>query len=155
VKNLLHESLVASRIAQLRDQMTRGGLAEGLARALLFVRAASGTADERGMEAIRRIRRAEPTAKRMSLEEFKSLIRQQYYLLLIDEEAALASIPQLLPQDLDERNAAFAKLLEVLESRGRLTEQETERLARLTSLLGVQPNIGRFGARSEPSRKAS
>ena len=154
-KSLLHESLVASRIAELRDQMTRGGVPEGLTRALLYVRAASGTADERGMEAIRRIRLAEPGAKRLTLEEFKSLIRQQYFLLLIDEETAFAAIPDLLPADVDERRALFTKLVEVLESRGRLSEQETERLSRLKSLLGLEALPEEVGANAPTSRRAS
>lgn len=152
-RSLLHDAFVTERIAELRGQMSQGGVMEGMVRSLLYVRAASGTADERGMEAIRRSRLAVPAAKRMSLEQFKSLIRQQYFLLLIDEEAALAAIPHLLPED--ERDAAFAKLLDVLGSRGRLSHEDTERLARLTSLLGIQADPARFGARPEPSRKAS
>jgi Protein of unknown function (DUF3141) len=154
-KNLLHESLVKSRIAELRNQMTRGGVAEGLARALLYVRTASGTADERGLEAIRRIRLTEPAARRMTLEQFKALIREQYFLLLIDEEAAVAAIPGLLPADPTERGAAFAKLIEVLEARGKLPEQESERLSRLTSLLGLPAVSEQVGRSAAVSRKAS
>jgi hypothetical protein len=154
-KSLLHKSLVTTRIAELQDQMTRGGVPEGLTRALLYVRAASGTADERGMEAIRRIRLAEPLAKQLTLEEFKSLIRQQYFLLLIDEETALAAIPDLLPRDIDELSALFTKLVEVLESRGRLGEPETERLSRLKSLLGLKTLPEGLGNSAVTSRKAS
>ena len=34
---------------------------------------------------------------RLTLAEFKALVREQYFMLLIDEEAALAAIPSLLP----------------------------------------------------------
>jgi hypothetical protein len=154
-KSRLHEALVKSRIDELKEQMTRGGVAEGLARALLYVRAASGTADERGLETIRRIRSVEPAARQMKLEEFKALIREQYFLLLIDEETALATIPQLLPEDTQERSAAFARLLDVLESRGQLTPQETERLTRLASVLNIDHALERSAAAVPIKRNAS
>jgi pimeloyl-ACP methyl ester carboxylesterase len=153
-KSLLHEALVKSRIAELKGHVSTGGVAEGLARCLLYVRGASGTADERGMEAIRRIRLAEPAARKLTLGEFKALIREQSFLLLIDEEAAVAAIPKLLPEDPLQRSAAFAKLLEVLEARGQLTPQETDRLTRLTSLLGIEASAKGLGATVPIKRKA-
>ncbi|MEY9724015.1 hypothetical protein ABIA22_006569 [Sinorhizobium fredii] len=87
-KSRLHEALVEARIASLRAEIPEGGLREALARALLFVGKARGGADERGFEAIRRLRRAHPTASQLTLPEFKALLRKQYFILLIDEEAA-------------------------------------------------------------------
>ena len=103
----------------------------------------------------RRIRSVEPAAREMTLPEFKALIREQYFLLLIDEEAALAAIPKLLPEDPRECSAAFAKLLEVLEARGQLTPQETDRLTRLTSLLGIEAPPEGLGSTVPIKRKAS
>ena len=148
-------SLPTPRIAELKDHVSAGGVAAGLARALLYVRGASGTADERGMEAIRRIRLAEPAARKLTLGEFKALIREQSFLLLIDEEAALATIAQLLSEDPLERNACFGRLLDVLEARGQLTPLETERLTRLTALLGVEGAPQRTGSIVPIGRKAS
>ena len=66
---------------------------------------------------------ATPTPSRqLTLAAFKALIREQYFMLLIDEEAALAAIPGLLPEAIEDRRAAFATLREVLEARGALTE---------------------------------
>ena len=64
----------------------------------------------------------------MTLAEFKALIRAQYYMLKIDEEAALAAIPGLLPDSMDERRAGFATLREVLCASGALGDAATERL---------------------------
>ena len=77
--------------------MTRGGLREALVRALLYVGMARNAVDERGFEAIRRMRTARQDHRQMTLAEFKALIRAQYMMLKIDEEAALAAIPGLLP----------------------------------------------------------
>ena len=64
-----------------------GSCMSGMARAAV---------DERGFEAVRRIRRAHGD---MPLSAFKALVREQFYMLLIDPEAALAAIPSMLPAD--------------------------------------------------------
>ena len=69
------------------------------------------------------------TTAQMTLAEFKALIREQYYMLMIDEEAALAAIPGLLPDSVDERRAGFATLREVLGASGAL-ERSGDRAAR-------------------------
>ena len=56
----------------------------------------------------------------MTLADFKALVREQYLMLLVDEEAALRAIPGLLPEPVEERRAAFAALRGVLEARGAL-----------------------------------
>ena len=151
-KNLLHAELVKARIAELRAQMTQGGPREALIRSLLYVGRALG-ADERGFEAIRRMRRDYPEARQTTLSEFKAMVRDQYFMLLIDEEAALAAIPGLLPKDIDDRRAALGKLRDVLEARGTLNAEAIDRLQRVTALfdLGSGPVARVSGARSKSS----
>ncbi|MDX0803022.1 DUF3141 domain-containing protein [Sinorhizobium medicae] len=136
-KNLLHHALLENKIAALKADMAKGGIREALARALLFVGMARGRVDERGFEAVRRLRRAHPSAKQLTLAEFKALMRTQYFMLLVDEEAALAAIPKLLPEKIEERHAAFAALREVLEAPGLLTGIAAERLQSVTALFGL------------------
>ncbi|MEI3854489.1 MULTISPECIES: DUF3141 domain-containing protein [Ensifer] len=133
-KSLLHQELVDARIADLRARMAEGGTCEGLARALIFVGMARGGADERGLEAVRRLRRAHPDAKQLDLATFKAVLREQYFMLLIDEDAALAALPKLLPEAIEERRAAFAALREVLDASGALTGLAAERLQRVATL---------------------
>ncbi len=146
-KSRLHEALVESRIASLRAEIPEGGLREALARALLFVGKARGGADERGFEAIRRLRRAHPTASQLTLPQFKALLRKQYFILLIDEEAALSAIPKLLPEDLEERRSAFNALREVLQASGAVTGAAAERLERVETLFGPDSETVPFVAR--------
>jgi len=153
-KSLPHAALVESHIADLRGRMTHGGVTEALARSLIYVRAASGTADERGLAAIRRIRQLDPGARQRTLADFKALIREQFFLLLIDEDAALETIVGLLPEDIEERAAAFEKLLEVLEARGQLIDAEAERLERVRSLFGIDAAATRPGRSAVVSLKA-
>ena len=106
-RSALHAALIERRGAELREAMRDGGLREALARALIYVGASRGRVDERGFEAIRRIRSAHPHHRAMALADFKQLIREQYYMLLLDEEAALAAIPAMLPDEPNERAAGL------------------------------------------------
>ncbi|PDT54675.1 MULTISPECIES: DUF3141 domain-containing protein [Sinorhizobium] len=155
-KSPLHQELVKTRIASLRAEIAEGGLREALARALLFVGKARDGADERGFEAIRRLRRAHPTASQLTLPQFKALLRKQYFILLIDEEAALAAIPKLLPEDLDERHSAFNVLREVLEASAAIAGAAAERMERVERLFGLGSETVPFAARkSARERKTS
>ncbi len=95
----LHAELVAQRIAELRaHDRARAGCARPRSAALLYVGMARACVDERGFEAIRRLAaRDDRRSPRLTLRDFKALVREQFLMLLIDEEAALAAIPGLLP----------------------------------------------------------
>jgi hypothetical protein len=58
-------------------------------------------------------------------------------MLLIDEEAALAAIPDLLPADKALRRKAFAALPEVLSAAGEISGEALNRLRRIARLFGV------------------
>jgi hypothetical protein len=133
----LHRQLVDARIAELRAQMTQGGPHEGLVRALLWVGMPRAAVDERGFEAIRRIRAAHAGA--MSLAEFKAMVRDQFLMLLIDEDAAIASLPALLPEDPEIRRKGFGLLREVLSVREAITGEVADRLREAAAWFGVDP----------------
>src|SRR5262249_37271665 len=96
-KDPLHQQLVEERIAELKARMAVGGVRAATIRALLYVGKARGAVDERGFEIIRRVRSDPNLVPRLLLPEFKALVREQFFLLLIDPEAALAAIPKMLP----------------------------------------------------------
>jgi hypothetical protein len=149
-KNLFTDALIEDRIAALKVRIAHGGLVEGLVRSMLFVGMARGVADERGFEAIRRIRQRHPATTRLTLDEFKTMVREQYYMLLIDEQEALGTIPALLPTDLEERQSAFNTLREVLESSGALEDEAGKRLERVAKLF----SLDRSKPGSEPTMRS-
>ncbi|NRP74513.1 hypothetical protein ILFOPFJJ_05435 [Ensifer psoraleae] len=152
-KSHLHDEVVNQRIASLKAEIAEGGLREAMARALLFVGKARGGADERGFEAIRRLRRAHPSANQLTLPQFKALLRKQYFILLIDEEAALAAIPKLLPEDPNERRPALDVLRDVLEASGAITGPAAERMQRIERLFGFGSEPVPFVARKTPQER--
>ena len=106
----LHRELLQSRIAELKSRIASGGLRECLVRSLLYVGMARGRADERGLAAIRGLRAGvEDDRPKPTLADFKALVREQYYMLLVDEEATLAAIPDLLPPDREVRRQALPR----------------------------------------------
>jgi hypothetical protein len=136
-KTPLHRQVLEHRINEIRSRIATGGLRECVIRGLLYVGKARGGADERGLAAIRRLRETDRGRSRLSLAEFKALVREQYFMLLIDEAAALAAIPDLLPPSIDERRAAFAALREVLSARDTIEGEAAERLGHVARLFGV------------------
>ena len=80
-----------------------------MVRAALYIGMARNYVDERGFEAIRKMRLASTEHQKLTLAQFKSMVREQFFMLLIDQEAALAAIPALLPPGADERQAALGR----------------------------------------------
>jgi Protein of unknown function (DUF3141) len=140
-KSTVHQALVENRIAELKSHITTGGLRECLVRAMLYVGMARGRVDERSVEALRRLQPA-PGKARMTLSEFKAMVREQYFMLLIDAEAALAAIPALLPSDAETRRKGLATLQEVLSVAGELSGEAARRMERIAGLFSSETEPG-------------
>ena len=137
-RSLLHLELMKNRIGELKSRVAAGGMREALIRALLFAGMGRAAVDERGFEAVRRIRQ---TYSDVSLSEFKATVREQFYMLLIDTEGALAAIPSMLPEDPDIRQKAFDLINQVLSARGEFSEDDRARLHRVAGIFGAQENL--------------
>ncbi|MFK4508423.1 DUF3141 domain-containing protein [Bradyrhizobium daqingense] len=136
-----HRTMLEKRIADLKSRIAEGGLREAALRALLYVGSARGMVDERSIEALRRIRRDHGGA-RMSLAEFKMLVREQFFMLLLDREWALAAIPKLLPDDMNARRAAFEAIEQVLSASADVTGERANRLRQIAGLFGLDTAEG-------------
>ena len=134
-----HREMLHRRIAELRSRISEGGLREAAIRGLLYVGSARGMVDERSLEALRNVRRKD-TGTRLTLTEFKMLVREQFFMLLLDQEGALAAIPRLLPDNASERHAAFTAIREVLSASAAISGEVAKRLKRVAELFGVDAN---------------
>jgi len=133
-KSAMHKELIRSRIAELKSRIPAGGVREAMIRALLYAGTGRQAVDERGFESIRRIRRTQEDMPALPLAEFKALVREQFYMLQIDEEASLAAIPSMLPADPAVRAKALGLIKEILSARGELTTTDNERFERVAKL---------------------
>jgi hypothetical protein len=133
-KSQLHQDLLQKRIAELKSRITAGGLPEATTRALIYAGVTRGSVDERGFEAVRRIRE---THGDMPLAAFKAMVREQFNMLLIDREGALAAIPRMLPAEPQARRDAFALIETALSARGELSADGKERLNEVAQLFDI------------------
>jgi hypothetical protein len=62
-------------------------------------------------------------------------------MLMLDEEAALAAIPRMLPSDLTPRRQVFDAIIRILGASGSLTEEDQRRLARITNLFALREGV--------------
>ena len=155
-KNPLHRELLDDRIAELKSRIPEGGVRAALIRGLLYAGKSRASIDERGFEMARRIRKAHAD---LPISDFKALVREQSNILLIDEKAALAAIPSMLPQDAETREKAYGLINEVLSARGDLSAEDKKRLSEVARLFGIdEGNATRPQLRQvpkEPRAKAS
>ena len=117
---------------------------EAAVRALIYVRLPEGKVDERGFAALKQIGAELPAAKRIGFAKFKNVVKEQYLILLLDTERAIAALPKLLPDDRRQCEEALALVRRVLASRGALPEEGSRRLQRIETLFaGPTPASGR------------
>ena len=140
-----HTAFVKRRIEELREKMDKGGPREAAIRALVYVRMPEKAADERAFEMLRRIR-AEHGAER-TLAEFKQDLREQYFMLRLDEVGAVALIPDLLKGHDDEWPKLLEYIRTVATAGGPLGEEGKRRLAELERLIPSPPAV------KQPKRK--
>jgi hypothetical protein len=136
-KDLWHQELLRTRIAELTARISVGGVREATIRALLYVGRARDGIDERGFGMVRRIRGELPQSIVLPLPEFKALVQEQFYMLLIDQDTALAAISKMLPEDAAMRGQALELVERVLTAFGPLEGKELTRWARIEQLFNL------------------
>lgn len=130
-----HEAQVARLVTDLRARIGEGGLPEAFLRGLMHVRNMQG-ADERSFAVMQTLRDRLPEGP-LSLAAFKTMLREQLAIMLLDRSAAIAAIPAMLPDDPARRERLLANLRLVAEATGPLDETAEARLAEIAALIGV------------------
>ena len=130
-RDLAREVAASKASAELGTQFEVGGMAEAAIRSLVYVRTADGQIDERGFAMLKTVRALRRPDERMCLADVKELFRAQFLLVRLDEERALAALPRLLPDDMQERRATLEVLRNVLSAKGALSGEEARRFARI------------------------
>jgi pimeloyl-ACP methyl ester carboxylesterase len=158
-----HVAIVAQRIADFKARINDGGPREAAIRGLLYIRMAEGAADERALALLRRIR--EEHGGGLTLAAFKQLVRDQFFMLLLDEDRAVEAIPAMLARDRERAAGAGRALRRLIEAVALKSETGRARLARIEAMFAaigeaLASEIERLGAavsaslRAGPSRRA-
>ena len=130
-----HRRFIQQRGEELRERIALGGEHEAVMRGLIYVLGGSAATDERNFKRLRASRaELEPGS---SLGDFKKMVREQFFILKLDREKALATLPQLLSGQSNEQiDAHLAHLEHVLAASGELSEHAAERFAQVKDLFG-------------------
>ena len=143
-RDVAREAAARQAAAHLEQRIDQGGLLEAAVRALIYVRLPEGKVDERGFAALKQIGGELPPAKRVGFVRFKEIVKEQYLILLLDAERAIAALPKLLPEDSRQCQEALELVRRVLAARGALPEEGRRRLGRIEAMFaGPPPEIGR------------
>lgn len=133
-----HRLMVERAIADLRARITEGGPIEATLRALIHIGMADRMTDARSFALLRRIRERSG-ARMVPLGAFKTMLREQLFLLLLDEPAALAAIPAMLARDEAAAAKAFALVEAVSKATGAPSAEGQRRLLHVGKLFGQSP----------------
>jgi hypothetical protein len=76
--------------------------------------------------------------------------------LLVDQEAALAAIPSMLPPDSETREKAYGIINQILSARGELSAEDKKRMSEVAKLFGLEGGVTHLRkVPKEPQAKAS
>ena len=148
-KNPLHSELLQKRIAELKARISAGGLRAATVRGLIYAGMNRAAVDERGFELARRIRESHGD---MPIADFKALVREQFYILLIDQEAALSAIPSMLPPEMEAREKGYELIKQVMSARGELSADDNKRMSEVARLFGLEGGGARAHLREVPKK---
>lgn len=130
---------VERRIDELIREIPEGGAREAALRALMYVRFLEGGFDERSFALLRRMRRE--AGGGLSLQAFKKILREQFFMLLLDERRAIEAIPGMLAKDPDLSAQMAERFQRLVEIGGLQSAGSKKRLAEMEVLL--RPYRGR------------
>ena len=133
------EALVAQKIAMLRTRMEQGGTREAAVRILLYAGSDESRVDTRGFRMAEQVRDKSLGGEPLPGPQRRELFKEQFFLLLIDEAAALAALPRMLPAG--KRAAILEAVRKILSAKGPLSEERRARLARVETILNESPAI--------------
>ncbi|WFE71651.1 DUF3141 domain-containing protein [Halomonas sp. M1] len=128
-----HRRFIENRKNELREKFSHGGTHEAAMRSIIYVLGGATATDERNFKRLRASRaELEPTA---SLSDFKHLVREQFFLLKMDREQALNTLPDLLKgQSNEEIDSQVEHLEHVFAASGELSEHAAERFSQVKAL---------------------
>ncbi|MBF0228882.1 MAG: DUF3141 domain-containing protein [Desulfamplus sp.] len=122
-------AFVRKRMGELKERMDKGDPTVATLRAMLYVSLPENAADKRCFAMLRRIR--DEKGEKMSLSEFKELVREQFSMLRLDEKKAISMIPEMLKNHEHESAKLFDYVRKVATAGGQLHEEGQKRLSQM------------------------
>jgi len=123
-----------ARAAAYVVKVRTGGFVEALVRAVLFVTSADRALDERCASALYAARH---DLSHLSLEQYKALVRDQFFMLLLERERAFKAIATMVKES-DQRAVLLKRVTAIIGADNMSTAVVRERIGHLEKLLATQ-----------------
>jgi len=152
-RDLAREVAAQRMRTELESCIGAGGFREAWVRALMYVARPERRVDERLFAALVELNAALPPEDRVGFSEFKRIAREQFLILGLDEERAVAAIPTMLARAPEQPPQAIAASRRLATISGPLSEEARARLRRMEALFAAPARPPQEQA--SPQRKAS
>jgi len=119
---------------RLKGRIAEGNVLDAAARMLVYIGKAQHRLDKTTFETLRKLLLAHPE---VSPAEFKAAVREQWAILSVDERAAIAALPELLPASAMARRALSDQLQQIVAAAGKLNADGQRRLREIMHLLAA------------------
>ena len=150
-KSLMHRELMEKRIAELKSQITKGGLIECCIRGLLYAGAPRGAVDERGCRGAASDSRDRSRIAAVRWRSSRRWCASSSSCCCWIRKPRSRQFRSLLPADVAERRKGLAAIRNVLSAAGEISGETAERLKKVVSLFGVnEAEPSGTGAESVP-----
>jgi hypothetical protein len=128
---------VRLRLEEIKSRVEEGGRLEALLRIMIHVRERGRSVDERGFQMLRRICAEHPDGRKMPISQLRDIIKEQVFLMEIDQERALEALPRLLPTA-QLRHTVVDAAQQLLDMRETPHPDEHARFHQVKQLLGLE-----------------
>jgi pimeloyl-ACP methyl ester carboxylesterase len=134
----LEEEFKSLKRRELETSFEHGTLLDGAMRVLVYCGRDLHVVDERPFNAMRRLLRESGLDDKIRIADLKQVAKRQTFLVLWDEERALAGLVQLLPEA-PERRRALDTARTLAATRGEIAPAQQARFDRVARVLGLEP----------------
>jgi hypothetical protein len=138
-----------AKIAELKAREIRGGTLEAFVRICAYIHKGQPAAEERGFKALKQIYDEAHEDNRKTLVEFKDAVREQTFIVRLDEQHALETLTVLL-KDSEHRVATMHAVRKMEKSMGAMDAAREARIRHVEELLGVLEPAAPAAAENAP-----
>lgn len=125
------------KISEINAHLDIGGSTEALIRAVLFVLSAERKLDGRALAALQAIRKH---LIKISLDEFKLLVRTEFFVLVLNREAGITALTKMLPDEA-QRKELVDLIIQIAGTSGSVSPNENLRINQIAQALNISvPN---------------
>jgi len=136
-RSVMREAATAKLRMELEGRLSDGGPIEALLRAVNYIHRAERMVDDRAFTALAEIQAELGETEHLSFADFKHVLRTQALINGWDQDAALATLPDLLPAAPEARAKLLEAVRRVAGVTGTLTPRTAERLARVEAIFAA------------------